>query len=101
MVGVSYSSDIGMARQRILNIVAESSLARKEPAPAVQFKSFGDSAINLAVEFWVDRERLFEAQNMMADAIKRGLEESGIEMPFPQRTLGFLPNQTLRVEVLK
>jgi small-conductance mechanosensitive channel len=67
----------------------------------VHFKSFGDNAVLLGAEFWVERERLLEAQNTAADAVKKALEQAKIELPFPQRTLSFQPNQTVRVEVAK
>jgi hypothetical protein len=49
----------------------------------------------------VDRERLLEAQNLMADSIKKALELAKIDLPFPQRSISFLPEQTVRVEVVK
>lgn len=101
LIGVSYASDINQVRQLIINTIQNLPLARKDPPVAVQFKSFGDNAINLAAELWVDRERLLEAQNSAADAIKKALDEARVELPFPQRTVSFHPDQTVRVEVVK
>lgn len=101
LIGVSYASDINQVRQLIINTIQNLPLARKDPPAAVQFKSFGDNAINLAAEFWVDRERLLEAQNWAADAIKKALEEARVDLPFPQRTVSFHPDQTVKVEVVK
>jgi small-conductance mechanosensitive channel len=101
IIGISYAADIGSVRQLILKTLDEMPLTRKDPAPAVQFKSFGDNAIVLGAEFWVDRERLLEAQNLMADAVKKALEKARVDLPFPQRTLSFLPDQAVRVEIVK
>lgn len=101
LVGVSYATDIGAVRELILKTMNEMPLVRKDPSPGVQFKSFGDNAVILGAEFWVDRERLLEAQNLMADSIKKALELAKIDLPFPQRSISFLPEQTVRVEVVK
>jgi small-conductance mechanosensitive channel len=100
-VGVSYSADIGVVRQMLLKTISSLEITRSEPAPNVLFKSFGDNAINLSVDFWVERERIFEATNVAAEAIKNTLEAAGVDLPFPQRTLGFIPDQKIRVEVVK
>jgi small-conductance mechanosensitive channel len=100
-VGVSYSADIGVVRQMLLKTISSLEITRSEPAPNVLFKSFGDNAINLSVDLWVERERIFEATNVAAEAIKKTLEAAGVDLPFPQRTLGFIPDQKIRVEVVK
>lgn len=100
-VGVSYAADIGVVRQMLLKTISSLEITRSEPAPNVLFKSFGDNAINLSVDFWVERERIFEATNVAAEAIKKTLEAAGVDLPFPQRTLGFIPDQKIRVEVVK
>jgi small-conductance mechanosensitive channel len=101
LIGISYAADIGSVRMLVMNVLNGLELTRKEPAPMVHFKSFGDNAVLLGAEFWVERERLLEAQNTAADAVKKALEQAKIELPFPQRTLSFQPNQTVRVEVAK
>jgi len=99
LVGVSYSADIGVARTKISEAIKSLSVVRKEPEPAVQFKSFGDSAIQLGVEFWVEKDRVIEASNVAAAAIKTSLEQAGIQMPSPQRELCFSGDQKLKVQV--
>lgn len=102
LVGVSYSVDIGAVRRMIIDTVSGLEITRREPAaPNVVFKSFGDNAIQLGVDFWVERERLVEAGNLAADAIKKALDAAGVEMPFPQRTLGFPADHKIRVEVIR
>lgn len=100
MIGVSYSADIGMVRKLILDCLIGLEITKNEPAPNVIFKSFGDNAIQLSAEFWVDRERIFEASNIVADAIKKAMDNAKVDMPFPQRTMGFLPDQKIRVEMV-
>ena len=99
LLGVSYAADIGIARTKISEAIKSLSVIRKEPEPAVQFKSFGDNAIQLGVEFWVEKERVTEAYNLAAVAIKTSLEQAAIQMPSPQRELYFSGDQKLKVQV--
>jgi small-conductance mechanosensitive channel len=99
LLGVSYAADIGIARTKISEAIKSLSVIRKEPEPAVQFKSFGDNAIQLGVEFWVEKDRVTEAYNLAAAAIKTSLEQAAIQMPSPQRELYFSGDQKLKVQV--
>ena len=54
------------------------------------YLEFGDSSINFQVRFWVDAtEQLaaLEAKSKAIIAVKKVLDENGIEIPFPIRTV--------------
>ena len=99
-IGIPYSADIGRARLVILGAVSELTVTCMEPEPSFMFKSFGESAVNVSVAFWVAKDRVLDAQLMGAEAVKKAMDLASIEMPFPQRSLSFAADQKLRVEVL-
>jgi small-conductance mechanosensitive channel len=98
-IGVSYGADISHVRTLVTEALMACNHTRKELPVGLVFKSFGDNAINLALEFWVVKEVAVEAAITAAEAVKKALESAGVEMPFPQRTLSFAADQKLKVEV--
>jgi potassium-dependent mechanosensitive channel len=55
-------------------------------APLVLFNGLGDSALAFQLQFWTSRfEAWQETASEVRAAIVRGLDEAGIEIPFPQR----------------
>ena len=90
-IGVAYDSDLEQAR-KVLLAAAESALGVLErPAPEVWVKGFNDSTIELDLRFWhaPDIATLWKVRNNVAVAVKQALDDAGISMPFPQRTLHF------------
>ncbi len=65
-----------------------------EERPDAEIESFGDSGINILVEFWMDG--IDDGVNRVgADLllmIWMALKENGIEIPFPQREVSILPS---------
>jgi small-conductance mechanosensitive channel len=49
---------------------------------------FGESSLDFSVRVWVGQfEKSFQVRSDLALAINDAFEESGIEIPFPQRDL--------------
>lgn len=89
-VGIAYKEDTRHAREVLIAAVADHPLILDEPAPAVVVKALGNSSVDLELRVWLrdpytEREALFE----MTELAKIALDEAGIEIPFPQRTLHF------------
>ena len=99
-IGVSYAVDIAELRRLILGCVSDLEFIRKTPVAEVNFKSFSESSIQVAVGFWVERERATEAFTLLAEALKRTLDTAKIEIPVPQRGISFGPEQSLKVQVI-
>ncbi len=97
-IGVAYGSDI----ERVKEVIA--SAARDHPGvigdeprrePYARLEEFGDSAMVFKMKFWVkDADQLNRVRGEVNESIIRRLEEAGIEVPFPIRTLRF--TQSLR-----
>jgi small-conductance mechanosensitive channel len=92
-VGVAYDTDLTTAQRVLLEAVGAVYGVRPEPAPEAWVEQFGESSIDFAVRFWhaPDIATLWRVRSGVAMAVKTALDGAGIEIPFPQRTLGFLP----------
>jgi len=87
-VGVAYGTDIEKARDIIIEAVKTvDGVLLDRPIEAL-FLEFGDSALVFRVRWWlgsyIDTRRMFDSVNT---AIYKALNESGIEIPFPQRVV--------------
>jgi small conductance mechanosensitive channel len=80
----------------IENVVKKSEKVLVEPEPQVLVTGFGESSIDLNVRVWVQRSELFLARTELVKNIKSALDEGGIEIPFPYRTLTFAPGEAER-----
>lgn len=98
-VGVSYESDIGLARQIMVETAKEVRRVLDSPTPVCQLKDFGDSAVILELRFWIDDPQ--NGVSNVASDIRLGIwhkfRENGIVFPFPQQDVhivgaeGFAP----------
>ena len=88
-VGVAYGSDVEKLRTLLLEVAAENAATLEEPAPAVRFLGFGDSALNFELAIWtIDMAQSpTRFRSELYFAIERKLREHKIEIPFPQRDL--------------
>jgi small conductance mechanosensitive channel len=89
-VSIAYKEDTREARRVLLAAVAGHRLIREEPEPTMVVMELADSGVNLELRLWLrdpheEREALFE----LTELAKLALDEAGIEIPFPQRTLHF------------
>ncbi|MGH9125432.1 MAG: mechanosensitive ion channel family protein [Acidimicrobiales bacterium] len=90
-VGVGYNSDLEQARKVLLAALESVSGVHEHPPPEVWVKGFNESTIELDLRFWhaPDIATLWRVRNDVAVAAKQALDDVGIAMPFPQRTLHF------------
>lgn len=95
-VGVAYDTRLERAREVLLAAIRGVPEVEAEPAPGVWVTGFGDSSIDLALLFWYDTGRagLWATRDAVARAVKLALDDEGIAIPFPQRTLWFGPGST-------
>jgi len=90
--GVAYGEDIDGAREVIRSAVDSCETVDDNYEPVQVFAcEFGSSSVDFEVAWWtgsrpVDIRR---SRDEVIAAIKRGLDEAGIEIPFPYRTLTF------------
>jgi small-conductance mechanosensitive channel len=90
-VGVAYDIDLDEAAGLLAAAVSSLATTDKQRPVEVFAKEFGDSSINFLVRWWAGSTPLeaHASRDEVIRAIKRALDEAGIEIPFPQRTLWF------------
>lgn len=86
-VGVSYSSNVELVRDTLLEIVRAMHTVLKYPAPDVLFKDFGDSSLLFHLRYYTDVDDGLSTDSLVRFEIIRLFRERNIEIPFPQRDL--------------
>ncbi|MGB6231758.1 MAG: mechanosensitive ion channel domain-containing protein [Litorimonas sp.] len=92
--GVAYDTDLDALVPIIRDaVLAHPDVLGEPDLPSVEFRSFGDSAINMCVEFWC--EGIDDGPNKYTSdvgfIIWRTLKAHDIEIPFPQRVTYQVP----------
>ncbi len=89
--GVGYGEDIDRARNVIMESLGGCEGVDAEPAPQVMVVEHGSSSVNFDVRYWhrSDKASEVKARDQVATAVKYALDEAGIEIPFPYRTVEF------------
>ena len=86
--GVAYGSDVARVKQVVLAAIRELDDILQEPAPQVLFLNMSDFSLDMCAQVWVDYYGKQGARKLeMTELIYETLNESGIEIPFPTRTL--------------
>ncbi|MBA3618635.1 MAG: mechanosensitive ion channel family protein [Acidothermales bacterium] len=95
-VGVAYDTDLTHAQAVLHDGCGAASGVQQHPPPEVWVEEFAESSINFAVRYWhaADIASRWRVRSAIAVAIKTALDEAGIRIPFPQRTLWFGPGET-------
>ncbi|MEM6941105.1 MAG: mechanosensitive ion channel family protein [Pseudomonadota bacterium] len=90
IVGVAYGENVDAAREVIAKATREVDMVRDDVRDIQVFaKSFGASSIDFEVAWWTG-SRPFDiraSRDQVVAAIKSALDDAGIEIPFPYRTL--------------
>jgi len=85
-VGVAYGSDIRLARELVVETLAEAEYVLEDPSPVVTFGSFGDNALTLEVRcFLPDFDHWHSTRTEIHNAIYEKFAKAGITIAFPQR----------------
>ncbi|WP_440957908.1 mechanosensitive ion channel family protein [Oceanicaulis sp. LC35] len=99
-VGVAYGSDLHLAQSLMLDAAKAHPLCIEDPAPVCVLRTFGDSAIDFTLWFWVadvTKGRMGPQSEVMF-AIVDLFEKHGVRIPFPQRDLHIMPGATNAIE---
>ncbi|MGO4913262.1 MULTISPECIES: mechanosensitive ion channel family protein [unclassified Leeuwenhoekiella] len=85
--GISYDSDIKLAKDILLKLVNEQEtvLHDPHPEPMIVVTELADSSVNLSLRFWATNDDYWALHWYVLEEGKRRLEEQGIVIPFPQR----------------
>jgi len=87
-VGIAYKDDIENAISVIKKEIGLTMpFVLRVPEPEFRVEELGDSSVNIQVLVWHPRDDWSKAQPILLATIKRALDKSGIEIPFPQRVI--------------
>ena len=89
MVGIRYRDDADRAIDIIKEIIEMEPFALKNPAPTVFVHDLGENAVNISVKIWAPATEWWSVRIKLLWVIKKTMEEQGIEIAFPQRTVWF------------
>ena len=84
IIGVSYNADLAKTKAVLEAVIKANDAVLKSPEPQVAVAELGDSSVNLVVRPWVNGPDYWPVRFELMEAIKNGLDEAGIEIPFPQ-----------------
>ncbi len=91
IVGVAYGEDVDQSREVIAKAVSAVDSVNREKNVDVFAHAFSSSSIDFRVRWWTGSTPIEEhrSRDQVVAAIKAALNEAGIEIPFPYRTLTF------------
>ena len=92
IVGVAYGEDVDQARSVIRDAVDGCDSVIRPRRPIQIFaREFNSSSIDFEVTWWTGSKPVDErkSRDEVVAAVKRALDDAGIEIPFPYRTLTF------------
>ncbi|MFB6092778.1 MAG: mechanosensitive ion channel family protein [Haloquadratum sp.] len=89
--GIGYDDDVDRATE----IIVEEAEARDDilddPAPTVRLTELGDSSVTLTSRIWIanpSRADFVKTRAEYVQTVKERFDEEGIDIPYPNRTLG-------------
>jgi small-conductance mechanosensitive channel len=102
-VGIAYGSPVETAMRLVREAVTEHMAVLKVPLPLVLLEDFGDNALMLRVDYWLDIS-LQDNSRQVSSEIRLGIDkrfaEHGIAIPFPQRDVHLDSREPIRVEMV-
>lgn len=86
-IGISYEADLDQARRSILRAMSSVDDVLPEPAPEALVVKLDQSTVNVRARWWTHsyRKEVITVQDKVIAAVKRELDENGIDMPYPTR----------------
>ena len=85
--GVGYGANLKTAEEVIRRTIMADPRAHQEPAPFIQVSNLGDSSVDFLVRVWCDATDYFAFRTDITRQVKEALDEAGVDIPFPTRTL--------------
>lgn len=86
-VGVGYEDDLKAARSVLLEVANANPLVLAEPVPEALVTALAESSVNLELRAWVNTADYANARSGLIAAVRNGLVEHGLNIPYPQRDL--------------
>jgi small conductance mechanosensitive channel len=89
-IGISYADDTRKATRTIEVALKTIPEIVDTPAPQIGIQEFADSSVNIGMRYWVPTKQYFQTLYQANLAVYSALNEAGITIPFPQRDVHML-----------
>jgi len=89
--GIGYDDDIEQATDIIMEEARNHEDILADPAPSVRLTELGDSSVTLKSRIWIDdpsRSDFVRTRAEYVQTVKQRFDNEGIDIPYPNRTLG-------------
>lgn len=85
-LGISYTSDLALAKKLMIDAALENPECLKDPEPTCYLREFDPSAVKFLLLFWIGdvMKGSYEPQSEIMLSIWRKFKENGIEIAYPQ-----------------
>ena len=100
-IGVSYNSDIELARTLVLEACTETTRIMSTPEPKCHLVGFGDNSVDLEARFWIcdPHNGVVNVKSDFLLKVWHKFRDNGIEIPFPQRDLNIRGSAPIDVRI--
>ncbi|WP_299652835.1 mechanosensitive ion channel family protein [uncultured Tateyamaria sp.] len=85
--GVGYGVNLKQAEDTIRDTIMADDRSMTDPEPFIQVNNLGDSSVDFLVRVWCKSGDYFQYQADMKRKVKEALDDAGVDIPFPTRTL--------------
>jgi len=89
-IGISYDDEPQKATRTIEEALKKIPEIVDTPAPQVGIQEFADSSVNIGMRYWVPTKKYFQTLYQANLAVYTALNEAGVTIPFPQRDVHML-----------
>jgi small-conductance mechanosensitive channel len=86
-IGIRHSDDADHAIRLVEDLIDKESFALLNPAPSIFVSKIEESSVELVIRIWAPVSEWSSLKTKLVWAVKKILEENGIEVPFPQRVV--------------
>ena len=95
-ISVGYTSDIELVKQVLLEQVQKHPSVLSEPElPFCRLVKHGDNALVFALRAWCLTENYWATRFDILENVKIAMDQQGIEIPYPQRTIHLLQSKDI------
>ena len=81
---ISYGANIDVAKKVLFACAKADDRVLLDPQPEVMIVSHDDNGMTIRLRVWVKKDDYWDVNFVMYEQVKRGFDEYGIEIPYPQ-----------------
>ena len=85
--GVGYGANLKTAEEIIRSTIMADERPHADPEPFIQVNNLNDSSVDFLVRVWCSAGDYFAFKADMTRKVKEALDEGGVDIPFPTRTI--------------